>query len=112
MSGKMAVLACMLEKLRPMGDRIVVVSNSTQVLDLIGTLCQERNVRHCSIAEYTILLSITSSKLCLTTMARDLWSLLVPTPRYASIWSLGDSLAGVREFSIRLATGEGRCICC
>ncbi len=44
MSGKMAVLACMLEKLRPMGDRIVVVSNSTQVLDLVGTLCRERNV--------------------------------------------------------------------
>ena len=44
MSGKMAVLACMLEKLRPMGDRIVVVSNSTQVLDLVGALCRERNV--------------------------------------------------------------------
>lgn len=44
MSGKMAVLGAMLEKLRPMGDRIVVVSNSTQVLDLVGTLCRERNV--------------------------------------------------------------------
>lgn len=44
MSGKMAVLACMLEKLRPMGDRIVVVSNSTLVLDLVGTMCRERSV--------------------------------------------------------------------
>ena len=44
MSGKMAVLACMLKKLRPTGDRIVVVSNSTQVLDLVGTLCRERDV--------------------------------------------------------------------
>ena len=44
LSGKMAVLAAMLERLRPIGDRIVVVSNSTQVLDLIGTLCRERNV--------------------------------------------------------------------
>jgi hypothetical protein len=41
----MAVLAAMLERLRPIGDRIVVVSNSTQVLDLIGTLCRERKVR-------------------------------------------------------------------
>ena len=45
LSGKMAVLAAMLERLRPIGDRIVVVSNSTQVLDLIGTLCRERKVR-------------------------------------------------------------------
>lgn len=38
------MLAAMLERLRPIGDRIVVVSNSTQVLDLIGTLCRERKV--------------------------------------------------------------------
>ena len=46
MSGKMAVLASMLEKLKPLGDRIVVVSNSTQVLDLIGALCRECHVSH------------------------------------------------------------------
>ena len=40
----MAVLAAMLEKLKPLGDRIVVVSNSTQVLDLIGALCRECHV--------------------------------------------------------------------
>ena len=44
LSGKMAVLAAMLEKLKPLGDRIVVVSNSTQVLDLIGALCRECHV--------------------------------------------------------------------
>lgn len=44
LSGKMAVLAAMLERLRPIGDRIVVVSNSTQVLDLIGALCRECKV--------------------------------------------------------------------
>ena len=46
LSGKMAVLAAMLEKLKPLGDRIVVVSNSTQVLDLIGALCRECHVSH------------------------------------------------------------------
>ena len=46
LSGKMAVLASMLEKLKPLGDRIVVVSNSTQVLDLIGALCRECHVSH------------------------------------------------------------------
>ncbi|KAK9916056.1 hypothetical protein WJX75_007902 [Coccomyxa subellipsoidea] len=42
LSGKMAVLGCMLALLRPTGERIVVVSNSTQVLDLIGQLCREK----------------------------------------------------------------------
>ena len=46
LSGKMAVLASMLEKLKPLGDRIVIVSNSTQVLDLIGALCRECHVSH------------------------------------------------------------------
>lgn len=41
----MAVLGCMLALLRPTGERIVVVSNSTQVLDLIGQLCRECAVR-------------------------------------------------------------------
>ncbi|CAL8470234.1 g9776 [Coccomyxa elongata] len=41
LSGKMAVLGSMLAHLRPTGERIVVVSNSTQVLDLVGQLCRD-----------------------------------------------------------------------
>ena len=45
LSGKMAVLAQMLEMLRAeTDDRIVVVSNYTQTLDLVGSLCRERSV--------------------------------------------------------------------
>ncbi|KAK9804116.1 hypothetical protein WJX73_000321 [Symbiochloris irregularis] len=43
LSGKFAVLACMLALLRKhTDDRIVIVSNYTQTLDLIATLCRER----------------------------------------------------------------------
>lgn len=45
LSGKFAVLAAMLERLRPTGDRIVIVSNYTQTLDLFAQLCRERGVR-------------------------------------------------------------------
>ena len=45
LSGKFAVLAAMLERLRPTGDRIVIVSNYTQTLDLFVQLCRERGVR-------------------------------------------------------------------
>lgn len=45
LSGKMAVLAKMLEMLRAeTDDRIVIVSNYTQTLDLVGSLCRERSV--------------------------------------------------------------------
>ncbi len=54
-AGKMAVLGCMLALLRPTGERIVVVSNSTQVLDLIGQLCRERSVRTPACAALEIL---------------------------------------------------------
>ncbi|KAK9834193.1 hypothetical protein WJX81_007238 [Elliptochloris bilobata] len=42
LSGKFAVLAAMLERLRPTGDRIVIVSNYTQTLDLFSQLCRDR----------------------------------------------------------------------
>ena len=45
LSGKFAVLAAMLERLRPTGERIVIVSNYTQTLDLFSQLCRERGVR-------------------------------------------------------------------
>lgn len=45
LTGKMAVLGSMLAHLRPSGERIVVVSNSTQVLDLVGQLCRDCAVR-------------------------------------------------------------------
>ena len=35
----------MLERLRPTGDRIVIVSNYTQTLDLFSQLCRDRGVR-------------------------------------------------------------------
>ena len=45
LSGKFAVLAAMLALLRKhTDDRIVIVSNYTQTLDLIATLCRERQV--------------------------------------------------------------------
>lgn len=45
LSGKFAVLASMLAHLRQhTDDRIVIVSNYTQTLDLIATLCRERQV--------------------------------------------------------------------
>lgn len=45
LSGKMAVLGAMLKILREeTTDKIVIVSNYTQTLDLIGTLCRERSV--------------------------------------------------------------------
>ncbi len=44
LSGKIAVLSRMLQTLRSeTRDRIVVVSNYTQTLDLIAQLCRERN---------------------------------------------------------------------
>ena len=44
-SGKFAVLATLMDKLRrETTDRIVIVSNYTQTLDLVQTLCKERNV--------------------------------------------------------------------
>jgi len=45
LSGKFAVLAAMLERLRPTGERIVIVSNYTQTLDLFMQLCRDRGVR-------------------------------------------------------------------
>ena len=71
MSGKMAVLACMLEKLRPMGDRIVVVSNSTQVLDLVGTLCRERNVSLATPSPPPIIQEPVAMLCCCS--ANDIW---------------------------------------
>jgi hypothetical protein len=45
MSGKFAVAALMLERLRrETKDRIVIVSNYTQTLDLFATLCREKGV--------------------------------------------------------------------
>ena len=45
LSGKFAVVATMLQKLRQeTTDRIVIVSNYTQTLDLFQTLCRTRNV--------------------------------------------------------------------
>ena len=45
LSGKFAVLATMLDKLRrETTDRIVIVSNYTQTLDLIAHLCKSRMV--------------------------------------------------------------------
>jgi DNA repair and recombination RAD54-like protein len=41
-SGKMAVLSRLLSNLRPTGDRIVLVSNYTQTLDLFVQLCREK----------------------------------------------------------------------
>ena len=46
MSGKFAVLSSMLAKLhKDTDDRIVIVSNYTQTLDLIATLCRQNQVR-------------------------------------------------------------------
>ena len=45
LGGKFAVLATMLEGLRRQTkDRIVIVSNYTQTLDLFFALCRQRNV--------------------------------------------------------------------
>ena len=45
LGGKFAVLATMLERLRRQtNDRIVIVSNYTQTLDLFFALCRQRNV--------------------------------------------------------------------
>ena len=45
MSGKFAVLSSMLAKLhKDTDDRIVIVSNYTQTLDLIATLCRQNQV--------------------------------------------------------------------
>ena len=49
LSGKFALMARMLTALRTgTNDRIVIVSNYTQTLDLFSTLCRERQVRPCS----------------------------------------------------------------
>lgn len=46
LSGKFAVVATLMRKLREeTTDRIVIVSNYTQTLDLFQTLCRTRNVR-------------------------------------------------------------------
>ena len=46
LSGKFALMARMLTALRTgTSDRIVIVSNYTQTLDLFSTLCRERQVR-------------------------------------------------------------------
>lgn len=46
LSGKFALMARMLAALRTgTSDRIVIVSNYTQTLDLFSTLCRERQVR-------------------------------------------------------------------
>jgi DNA repair and recombination RAD54-like protein len=51
LSGKFAVAALMLERLRrETKDRIVIVSNYTQTLDLFATLCREKGVRLSGIA--------------------------------------------------------------
>ena len=51
MSGKFAVLASMLARLnRDTDDRIVIVSNYTQTLDLIATLCRQHQVRAAALA--------------------------------------------------------------
>ncbi|QDZ25380.1 SNF2-like helicase [Chloropicon primus] len=42
LGGKFGLLARFLKKLRPTGDKLVVVSNYTQTLDLIGKLCRDR----------------------------------------------------------------------
>lgn len=45
LSGKFAVLATLLDKLRRQTtDRVVIVSNYTQTLDLFQHLCRARNV--------------------------------------------------------------------
>ena len=45
LSGKFAVLATLMDKLRrETTDRIVIVSNYTQTLDLVQNMCKERNV--------------------------------------------------------------------
>ena len=45
LSGKFAVVATLMQKLRQeTTDRIVIVSNYTQTLDLFQTLCRTRNV--------------------------------------------------------------------
>ena len=45
LGGKFGVLAAMLAALRPTGDRIVLVSNYTQTLDLFQQLCKQNGVR-------------------------------------------------------------------
>ena len=56
LSGKFALMARMLAALRTgTSDRIVIVSNYTQTLDLFSTLCRERQVRAmrlCASAPY------------------------------------------------------------
>lgn len=45
LSGKFAVVATLLQKLRQeTTDRIVIVSNYTQTLDLFQTLCRTKSV--------------------------------------------------------------------
>ena len=117
LSGKFGLMARMLANLRQeTSDRIVIVSNYTQTLDLFSTLCRERQVgtqmqhhillisHSCTENIVIVCLSLVSQTGSCVLIAYKLWALL-PTNRHDM--KLTARISGMQYPFVRLDGSTG-----